>query len=526
MTTQPPIVLITGATDGIGLALARHYAAQSWRLVLIGRRPLQELAADLFTAQTYCQIDLAQPDCADAISHWLHENNISSLDLVILNAAVGYVGALGEQTAANIQQLLAVNLLAPIRLTHALLPRVSAAHGQLIYISSVAVALPAPHYAVYNASKAALDGFVRNLQIELVATRNSASAQVIHPGATRTAIHAKSGASREQMKWDKFPPAETVAQQIASQIKRRQRTSVVGWANRLLYSVGRSFPAIVDQGFLFATRKTFTVQQIPTARPPEQRHCVITGAADGIGKALTLTFAANGYTITGIDIDSERASQALTELQQFDPQASFIIGNLGVASEVERVAAELAQRPLIDLCIHNAGINAVGSFAELPIAEQVNVLQVNLTAPLLLTAALQRQQRLQPQGSLVFVASLSHYVSYPGAAVYAASKDGLAAFARSLRIVSQAVGGHVLTVYPGPTRTAHARRYSPDNRNEQRRMAPAQLAQQVWQAVQRRQSSLIPGLGNQFFALLGHWLPGLTEQVMRRLIFDKINNKQ
>jgi short-subunit dehydrogenase len=358
-----------------------------------------------------------------------------------------------------------------------------------------------------------------------MATRSPASAQLIHPGATRTAIHAKSGASREQMKWDKFPAAETVAQQIVKQIARGQRTSVVGWANRLLYFVGRSFPTAVDRGFLFSTRRKLSEQTTPPDRRPEPRHCVITGAADGIGKALTLTFAANGYTITGIDVDAERAKQALAEVQQFDPKASFIIANLAVASEVERVAVELAQRPLIDLCIHNAGINAVGAFAELPIAEQLTVLQVNLTAPLLLTAALQRQQRLHPQSTLVFVASLSHYVSYPGAAVYAASKDGLASFARSLRIISQAAGGQVLTIYPGPTRTAHARRYSPDNRNEQRRMAPAQLAQQVWQAVQRRQSSLIPGLGNQFFALLGHWLPGLTEKVMRRLIFDKINPK-
>jgi hypothetical protein len=118
---------------------------------------------------------------------------------------------------------------------------------------------------------------------------------------------------------------------------------------------------------------------------------------------------------------------------------------------------------------------------------------------------------------------LSRLLSYPGAAVYAASKDGLASYARSVGVALASPGIHVLTVYPGPTRTAHARRYSPDNSREARRMAPDVLAAAVVLAVQRRRRVLVPGLGNQLFAVVGRWLPPLAEWVMIEMLWKKLS---
>jgi short-subunit dehydrogenase len=117
-------------------------------------------------------------------------------------------------------------------------------------------------------------------------------------------------------------------------------------------------------------------------------------------------------------------------------------------------------------------------------------------------------------------------VGYPGAAGYAASKDGLAAYARSLSVALAGQHIHVLTVFPGPTRTAHARRYSPDNRREQRRMPPEQLAAQIMQAIARRQSRLIPGASNRFFALLGSYLPGLVDGIMRKTLLEPLEKRK
>jgi short-subunit dehydrogenase len=104
--------------------------------------------------------------------------------------------------------------------------------------------------------------------------------------------------------------------------------------------------------------------------------------------------------------------------------------------------------------------------------------------------------------------------------VYAASKDGLVSYARSLAVALAPAGIHVLLVYPGPTRTAHARRYSPNNRHEARRMLPERVASSILTGISQRRRTVIPGPGNRAFALLGRWLPWIPEKSMKRAIYD------
>ena len=70
-------ILITGATDGIGKALARIYQADNARLVLVGRRLLDELEDDLYDKNTYCQADLSTGDCADKVHAFLTKRKIA-----------------------------------------------------------------------------------------------------------------------------------------------------------------------------------------------------------------------------------------------------------------------------------------------------------------------------------------------------------------------------------------------------------------------------------------------------------------
>ena len=125
-----------------------------------------------------------------------------------------------------------------------------------------------------------------------------------------------------------------------------------------------------------------------------------------------------------------------------------------------------------------------------------------------------------PAGSLVYLSSLSYYVGYPGAAVYAATKDGLTHLSRSLR----AAGYRTTVVFPGPTRTDHARRYSPDNSREDRRMPPEQVAEAIFTAEQRGQRRLIPGAANKLLAFAGRIVPTVMENAMRRTLYEKIHH--
>jgi short-subunit dehydrogenase len=252
------------------------------------------------------------------------------------------------------------------------------------------------------------------------------------------------------------------------------------------------------------------------------KQCVITGAADGIGRALAYRFAQAGYAITGIDVDAQRAGLTCTELKDAGYQARFIVADLASSNDIAKVAANLITGPPVDVLIHNAGINAIGAFKDIAPDTQQRVIDVNLLAPMLLSPPLLASHHISDGGSLVFISSLSHFVSYPGAAVYAASKDGLASYARSLSVSLAAQKIDVLTVFPGPTRTAHARRYSPDNNRENRRMLPELLADKIFKAVSARKQILIPGIGLNVFAALGLLFPVITNFAMRKTLFDKL----
>lgn len=516
-------VVITGATDGIGLALAQQYQQQGARLILIGRRLIESLDNTFFRPDCYCQADLANPDSAKHISFWLHENKITHLDLVIHNAAAGYVGPVETQGEENIRQLVNVNLRAPIMLSHALYPLVERAAGKFVFVSSVVAGLPGPDYAVYTATKAALDSFVRNWQIELRADHSPVQAQIIRPGATRTNMHEKSGADLQRLGWDRFPAPDAIAQQIVHATATNRQATTLGLLNSLLYTAGRRFPALLDR--LVALRY-HPIPQSPshlvTQSSDKPQHCVITGAADGIGRALAQQFTSSGATVTGIDVDVERATQTQADLINGGGRIRFLVADLTALPKMNNILERLATRPPIDIFIHNAGISAVGPFIASDIAHQCKVIDLNLTAPLLLTAGLLQRGMLTPQGSLAFVSSLSHFVSYPGATVYAATKDGVASYARSLAVALAPQGKHLLTVYPGPTRTAHARRYSPDNSREERRMAPERLAQQIARAIRQRQRHLIPSVAHRVTALAGQLWPHLTEEIMRRTVYERL----
>ncbi len=486
------------------MELARLYSAEGVRLVLIGRRDLSTLTDPLFTPNAYCQADLSAPEAIAKLLAYLHAQEVQTLDYVIHNAGVGYVGDVSAQSPENIQTLLQVNTYAPIQLTHALLPLLRPTSGKIVLISSVATAFGMADYATYIASKAALNGFARSLRIEL---SGEIDVQVILPGATRTGMHAKSGVDKARMDWDRFPSAASVARKIKVAIATNRRQVVIGETNKILFGVGHYLGRGIDK--LRSKSNPLDAKDL--------KYCLITGFADGIGKALALQFASTHH-IVGIDVDVERAKYTQAEIEALGGACTVHLLDLTNPHMLQQLPSDI----VFDVVIHNAGISAAGYFEQLALPLQTKVLDLNLRAPLLLTQQLLSNAQIRKGGSVAFISSLSHFVSYPGASVYAASKDGLALFARSLAVALKPNNVNVLSVFPGPTRTAHARRYSPDNSREQTRMAPEALAETIHRAVLRRQRQLIPGLPNRIVAVLGIYVPRLTEWLMRKTILDKL----
>jgi len=236
-------ILITGATDGLGLALARHYRKTEREILAVGRRPFMELEAPPFSPYRYLQIDLARPDADMALLRALNALNVGPLEIFINNAGTGFYGPVEEQETRDIATLVELNFARPIQLTRILSERLVQSRGKVVFIGSVAAALPAPLYATYAATKRGLEGFARSLRLE---ARGKYGVQVIHPGAMRTGFHRKLEISRDEVDWENFPDVERITQKVARAIDGRRPVVTIGAGNRLVAGIARKFPRGFD----------------------------------------------------------------------------------------------------------------------------------------------------------------------------------------------------------------------------------------------------------------------------------------
>jgi len=238
-----PTVLITGATAGIGLELARLYAQEGARLVLVGRRDRAELDDRLFSRATYCRADLARSDAPEIVRSFLAEHAIESLDLLVHNAAVAQYGSIADEAPQVIAEQVAVNVAAPVGLTKALAAVLERAGGKVVFVSSVVADLPCADFAVYAATKAALDGFARSLHVEW---RGRIDVQVVHPGAVKTGFHVKASVPPELVSSPRIPSAQQAAAGIRRLVATRRRSPTLGFLNRLTRFAGRRLGRPMD----------------------------------------------------------------------------------------------------------------------------------------------------------------------------------------------------------------------------------------------------------------------------------------
>ena len=160
--------LVTGATGGLGTAIARALHGQGATLLLTGRRAelLEELTGELGDRARALPGDLTSPD---DVSRLAAEAGL--VDVLVANAGVPGTGRLEEYTPEQIDRVLDVNLRSAIHLTRALLPgMLERRRGHLVYISSMAGKVASPAASLYNATKFGLRGFSLALHEDLRGT--------------------------------------------------------------------------------------------------------------------------------------------------------------------------------------------------------------------------------------------------------------------------------------------------------------------------------------------------------------------
>ncbi|GIG39203.1 SDR family NAD(P)-dependent oxidoreductase [Cellulomonas phragmiteti] len=215
--------IVTGASSGIGAALARRLAARGSDLVLVARRVdrLEHLAAELRDAHgtrvEVVGLDLAAPHPGAALAAELDRRGVRVTSLVN-NAGFGTDGAFADEDPAQLASLVAVNVGAVVDVTRAFVGPLSAAGtGFLVNVASVAAYQPIPGMAVYAASKAFVLSLTEALWWELRGT--GVRTLAFSPGLTRTEFFDQIGTAQYG---DDFQSPEQVADAVLRALDRRR----------------------------------------------------------------------------------------------------------------------------------------------------------------------------------------------------------------------------------------------------------------------------------------------------------------
>lgn len=209
-------IVITGASSGIGAALAIRLAKPEHRLVLVARRAdrLAEVAATCRADGSEVHEVVGSVVGAATISSISTLANQSENQIVLVNnAGNATFGPTADQEQWIVDEMIDVHLRASIKLVQAVLPTmISAKTGQIFNISSIVVDIAFPESAVYTAVKSGLSGFSRALASEV--RKHGIRVTDVRPGATDTEIWTETSPDRSQM-----IPAERIADIVASLIE-------------------------------------------------------------------------------------------------------------------------------------------------------------------------------------------------------------------------------------------------------------------------------------------------------------------
>ena len=248
MRVEGRTVLLTGATGGIGRALALVLARAGARLVLVARdaAALEQLARAL-PAQGQPHLWQAADLVEEKDRLRLRElSNEAQVSMLINNAGASALSFLQDTTYESIERQLTLNLAVPVLLTRLLLPQLLAQRdAAVVNIGSAFGSIGYPGFSVYCASKFGLRGFSEALRRELADT----SVRVLHvaPRATRTALNSEQVVAMNHALGNAMDDPVDVARQVLQRIERARWGSVVlGWPERLYAFINAVLPAMTD----------------------------------------------------------------------------------------------------------------------------------------------------------------------------------------------------------------------------------------------------------------------------------------
>lgn len=251
------VIVITGASSGIGAAMARAYAGAGARVVLGARsvQKLQLIAGEIRAAggqAVYCGVDVSVPgECKRLID--TASEAFGSIDVLICNAGLSMRALFDEVDLTVLHRLMDVNFWGTVYCCKYALPYLKASKGSIVGISSVAGLHGLPARTGYSASKYAMTGFLETLRIENL--RTGLHVMIACPGFTasnvRLAALTADGSRQGETPRDesRMMTPEQVARIVARGIVRRKRLCLMDSEGRATHFVKKFAPAFLDRMF-------------------------------------------------------------------------------------------------------------------------------------------------------------------------------------------------------------------------------------------------------------------------------------
>lgn len=245
------VALVTGASSGIGKAFARALADRGHDVVLVARdvARLEELAEEVRVAYGK-EAEVLAADLTDTAQLGAVEARLADtlrpVDLLVNNAGFGTIGAFAEADVEAEDREIRLNVLALVRLTHAVLPGlVARGGGGVINVSSVGGYQPTPGNATYGGTKAFVTSFTHAVHEELRGT--GVRMMVLCPGFTRTEFQQRAGISSSDVPGFLWQSAEEVVQQALRAYERGRAAYVTGSLNQVAAAFSSALPGGVTR---------------------------------------------------------------------------------------------------------------------------------------------------------------------------------------------------------------------------------------------------------------------------------------
>ncbi len=467
-TSNDQVVLITGASKGIGKAIAELFAKEGYKTYGTSRNghpvaDITESEESFLLVKLDVNSDESVTECVNGIL-----DREGRIDILINNAGYGLAGPIIDTTIEEAKSQFETNFFGVHRMVRAIIPHLlKQKRGIVINVGSFAGRVALPYQGFYSASKAALAMYTDGLRMHL--KDKGIKVALIEPGDIKTEFHAGRKFTQHFEQDDQAKTAiETMRESEGSAIDPRIVAKTVlnvtkkknpkprylvgpdatkfGWLQRFISDSMRE--TLTLKYFNLPSKK----KSFKSFRPNEEKPIVlITGASSGIGKTTAEYLTSRGYKVYG----TSRNGMPVQELDK-NNSSTFPLVQLDVNEDdsvKQCVKGVLEREGRIDVLINNAGFPLLGVIWHTTVEQAKLQFETNFFGVHRMIKAVVPQMIERGHGCIINVSSIGGRICMPLIPFYSASKAALSIYTDALRMELREHGIKATTVEPGFVKT-------------------------------------------------------------------------